>query len=443
MALSILILLGYCGFANLHIPLAGMIWFAIKRRVSMPFSVEMALLVLVTFLLELVYPQIFPWNLGYPWIYTGTQVHQVAEFVGFEGLSLLTLIFNGYLCGSYGMWRRGALRNPVWPLLSAMIVLGFLVTVGQVRLEQLQKEEYKSVRILQVQANIGNHQKIMAEKGDEFDDYIRGRYIHLTTQALNEDLGNRVDLLVWPEVAIPEYLDSRFHFRHGPKELKYFLKSTGIPSVIGGFSRTPKGVFNSLFAFDGQGELIGDPYRKTILLAFGEYFPGANYFPFLKKIVPAISDFSRGSGPTVKRVGGLEVGFQICYESLHPEFVKSLVEHGAQIFVNATNDSWFGTFSEPWQHFYMTAARAIEFRRPVIRTTNTGLTSAVMADGTHLRISPLFEEWTAIQEVFYLENPPRTLYSMICGWYFWIIMIILIGIIGFYGFKKSRLESNR
>jgi len=84
---------------------------------------------------------------------------------------------------------------------------------------------------------------------------------------------------------------------------------------------------------------------------------------------------------------------------------------GAHVFVNVTNDSWFGTWAEPRQHLFMTLARGIEFRRPVIRSTNTGISTVMLADGTILERSPLHREWFQSYDVPYRKDPFSTVYQ--------------------------------
>ena len=75
------------------------------------------------------------------------------------------------------------------------------------------------------------------------------------------------------------------------------------------------------------------------------------------------------------------MGPQICYEGLFDWFGRALANEGAQVIMNITNDSWYGTWEEPFQHGYMTLARAVEVRRPLVRSTNTGLSSVALASG--------------------------------------------------------------
>src|SRR5690606_38081816 len=107
---------------------------------------------------------------------------------------------------------------------------------------------------------------------------------------------------------------------------------------------------------------------------------------------------------------------------------KSLADQGAQIIMNLTNDSWYGTWQEPYQHLYMTLARAIEFRRPVVRSTNTGISTVALADGRVLEKSPLEKEWTHVFDVSYFSQPRATLYQQF-PWLMDIVLVVLLGVL--------------
>ncbi|MDP3904579.1 MAG: apolipoprotein N-acyltransferase, partial [Methylococcaceae bacterium] len=158
------------------------------------------------------------------------------------------------------------------------------------------------------------------------------------------------------------------------------------------------------------------------LLAFGEYIPGEQWFPAIRDWLPATGHFARGPGPTtLLKWNGYQMGPQICYESLFPKFSRDLSNLGAQFIVNVTNDSWYGTWQEPYQHMYMTLARGVEFRRPVLRVTNTGISTVSLASGEILERSPIHQPWTGVYEVPYLKTPPVTFYQQ----WFWLVPIML------------------
>jgi apolipoprotein N-acyltransferase len=125
----------------------------------------------------------------------------------------------------------------------------------------------------------------------------------------------------------------------------------------------------------------------------------------------------------------LKIAPQICYEGLFAYFSRDLANLGAQIMVNATNDSWYGTWQQPYQHFYMTLARGVEFRRPILRVTNTGISSIVLASGEILQRSPIHEQWSDVYRVPYLKNPQPTFYQQ---WFYLLPILLWISFISLF-----------
>jgi apolipoprotein N-acyltransferase len=148
-------------------------------------------------------------------------------------------------------------------------------------------------------------------------------------------------------------------------------------------------------------------------------------FPWLADLSPAAEGFGQGQGPEVYHFLGTKLGTQICYEGLLREFSRGLSEKGANWFLNLTNDSWFGTTSEMKQHLYMTLGRAVEFRRPLVRTTNTGISASILASGEILILSPSAQSWAGMDEVRFLKNPPQSFYSLYGKYLPWVIFISL------------------
>jgi apolipoprotein N-acyltransferase len=223
---------------------------------------------------------------------------------------------------------------------------------------------------------------------------------------------------MWPENAFPDFIvDPGLSFRLSGKLRKYLLDRQ-LNLLTGAYGITPAmKLANSLFALSKAGHWAGPPYEKTILLPFGEYIPGAEKFPILKKWLPDVRDYNRGAGPVLLELNGIRLGPQICYEGLFDFLARDLANRGAQLLVNATNDSWYGDSQEPWQHLYITAAKAVETRRPLLRSTNTGISAAALATGELKDLSPLGQEWFHLYEVPYFSTPPSTVFMR---WGYWL-----------------------
>lgn len=418
---GILALLAYAAFSNLHFPLAGLVASLLIRKT--PKSGSFVLLVAcLTAIFERWNPSIFPWNMGYPWLWANLPIFQLAEVVGFYGLSFFTMLLCALVTSSL------LLRKKRFAALAAFM---FVLSNGLGwSLHFRLPSPDRSLNVLMVQANIGNFEKFAAERGGEFRLPIVTKYFELTNQGL---LGqSKVDLVFWPETAFPANLHPSQEFAYYPSMLRQFVAAKNVPLLTGGYLDEPDGsYYNSLYLLNSNGSVTGR-YDKQRLLAFGEYFPGAQYFPFLKDLIPAISHFGRGQGLPLLDFAlpseGVKLGPQICYEGLFDDFARDSVQAGAQIFMNVTNDSWFGHFFESRQHLYMTLARGIEFRRPVVRVTNTGISAAMDASGTVLIKSPELEEWTSLVQVPYQSQPVRTLYSSSGFWFTFLIPFLFFAL---------------
>lgn len=427
-AASYVVLLGFCLVFALHIALAGLVWRKMfEGRTELTSVLGLAAL---TFLGETFFPMIFPWNLGYTWLMAPGEGAQWAEVIGFRGLSFWT-------------WGVNALATWTWVQYKNSI-RHWLIPVGAILLPSLTgfllkpKLPDNILRVMPVQADIGNPEKLDAQSFYEVRLPILETHLRLTKAGVEQAGSARPDLIVWPETAIPERFDPEFLRGDYQQKSLSPARDLQIPLIFGAYSQDPDRRFeyNAVFTADRTGQVL-DKYRKTYLLAFGETFPGADMFPILREWIPTISEFGRGTGPTVLELEGRRYGIQICYEGLFPEFTRELVAKKAQVLLNVTNDSWFGTHFEPHQHLLMTAARAIESRRPLIRSTNTGITTVAQLDGTLGEYSPQNREWTGIFEVAVPQEDRTTFYMRFGGWLEWACMM-LVGLLRMLSLRNQR-----
>lgn len=423
---AILALLAFSTFANLQVPISGWLWSYLHKRYLFSRRQSFIILSLLLIVFEYFFPMIFPWNMGYTWYFADWPSYNWAEVFGFQGLSAITIFIN--LLVVQFLEKRNQ-RKPT--LAVTLAIAGLLLVLNFTGLELNKKWNSFDAKVsfLQVQANIGNFEKYAAERKGMFKDYILDRYIELSRKGLQSN--PNTDIVLWPETAIPDRLDKLYQFAPYQQLLKSRIKELGKPVITGAYSQEPTSdkTYNAIFFFGSDGEQTVGPYRKNILLAFGEYFPGAEWFPKLKDLVPEISDFGRGPGSMVIPFQGLFIGPQICYEGLFPYYTRELLVKGAQILVNTTNDSWYDKVFEPQQHMYMTLGRAIEFRRPLVRVTNTGITTAVLSNGQILGKTPMNQEISQFVEIPYLKDPKHTFFERnghLYPYFFLLITLIFI-----------------
>jgi apolipoprotein N-acyltransferase len=432
-------LLGFASIAHLHYPVAG--WIAVKARNTFRLHALwfFAVCSVAFAICEHLTPMIFPWHLGYPWLWAGFPGAQLADVIGFEGLNIATICVNGLIACSIfmGVMHPPGLSAPSLAtngfsnkkkslgLIGIAIALVAIINLLGLGRGEKWKQADASIKVLTVQGNIGNFDKEMAELGRNFRFPIVSKFLDLTDKGLKEHPDSQV--VLWPETAFPDVLDIPYQNDPSAARLRKFVVEHKMPLLTGSYSYDPsiKATYNGFFFMNAFGQTPEPPYRKSILLVFGETFPFSDYIPYMAKLFPDLGSFGRGQGPTVMTVGAggqlFKLGPQICYEGLYPWFTVELAKKGAQVLSNVTNDSWFGIDFEPYQHLYMTLARAIEVRRPLIRSTNTGITTAITAAGEILQTSPQAREWTGAFEIPYLKNPPHTFYETMDGLWIWIL----------------------
>jgi apolipoprotein N-acyltransferase len=184
------------------------------------------------------------------------------------------------------------------------------------------------------------------------------------------------DLIAWPEAPTAFHdIDPRFQEVMGrlatETEASVIVGNVGIEPKAAGYT-----IYNSASVFSPQGSYIGR-YDKIHLVPFGEYVPFKDLLFFAGHLTRNVSDFGRGQYRKVFRTGGHRYGVFICYESIFADEIRHFAVNGAEVFVNISDDGWYGETSAPWQHLNMARMRAIENRRWILRDTNNGTTTII------------------------------------------------------------------
>ena len=428
---SIIGLFFFCSFANIFMVIAGGLCFIlIQKKPQTPIALKLLLFPIFFSLFHTLIPTIFPWNMSYTWLWMQLPAFQTAELWGFRFLNTLFYIFNLLFWLVFKHKWDGIGKTA---LASAIALLTILNGLGIYLKKRLPSSSQKQLQVLLVQHNIGQLQNLKLKKN--FRNIPEQVYFQIKERTYKGLIRNRktytnpesIHFILWPEGAYP-YLVPKHLSRI--KDASSLVQKVKIPLITGGTSRGSKGYSNSIITLSREGKILKPIYDKSILLAFGEYMPGIFSLPFIQKLLPYFHGrFAPGPGPKILNLEGVSIGFQICYESLFDFYIRTLAKKGAQVLLNVTNDSWYGSWQEPWQHLYMSLARAVETRRPLIRGTNTGLSTVIQANGTIMKISPLNKEWTHLYSIPYREKPQDTLF-MSWGFYINEIFLLLLSLLG-------------
>ena len=306
----------------------------------------------------------FPWNLtAYGWS-ASLALLQSASLMGAYGLSFLTILLGASLAEFCGQrWRA-----PV----AMTLMFAALWSYGVYRLADTPLRDIQGVSVRLVQPDIPQAEK-----------YVRGLMLRNWQRLM--DLSARPgkpSIIIWPEAA------TGFAVARAPGALDEIALFTARgQTLITGSDRIVPGpthliAYNSLYLFGPYGALP-EVYDKFHLVPFGEYVPFARALNRIGIRQLTVGEgFSSGDHPHVMPVNGAPAMTPlICYEVIFPHAVTDAHAPRPGWFVNITDDSWFGPWAGPQQHFLTARVRAIEEGLPIVRDANTGISAVIDGNG--------------------------------------------------------------
>lgn len=383
----------------------------------------------------------FPWN-GFGQAFADhLLLAQGASLIGAEGLGLLAIVIFAAPA------TLGTGRTPVarWAMPALAIVLvaalagfGFarMLPTGGQRGDLGRIAMVPDVKLRIMQPNVAQEEKNKAGSGAE----ILDRYLKLSDRSTGPQNAGLADVthLFWPEAPFPFVLDRE------PRALEAISRQlSGGTVLVTGSIRAEEApdltrrfrFFNAIQVLDRNG-LVGS-YDKVHLVPFGEYLPFENVLRAvgLEQFVRVIGGFSAGAERKPLDIPGLPGSVPvICFETIFPRELASSVT-GSAVFVNVTNDAWFGRTSGPYQHLAQARLRSIEFGQPMVRAANSGISAVIDPFGRILVSLPL-------DRADVIDSPlpaglAGTLYSQTI-WYSYATVMILLAALGFLGNLRDR-----
>ncbi|TVR67766.1 MAG: apolipoprotein N-acyltransferase [Spirochaetaceae bacterium] len=421
--------------------------------------------------------------LGYPWglvaypLAAWYPLAQGAELAGVWGLSFLAAWINGAITEfiaardpkSFLRPRSRALRPPQThvPALSAptrhilawSLVLAVVAGFGLLRLHHLRppgdvpgdaSEGEGEIRVLVVQQNVDSW-----EPGLFADALAQAQDLTLSALARHERTeGTPVDLVVWSETALRRaYHGPDDYYRTVPAEMPFtvFLELLGKPLITGvplPAAIDSRNFSNSAVVILPDGSVAGS-YAKQQLVPFAESIPFWELPAvrgFFREIVGVYGTWLPGTESTVITLpgdalppgfsDGLAVGLPICFEDAFGWVPREMVNRGARILINLTNNSWSRQDSAQTQHYVAAQLRAIELRTTLVRGTNSGLSGVIDRRGFLVDSLPMFESTAAVM-VVPAPKPQWTLYRLIGDLPGQLAVLYVLGIVVLGAVRRS------
>ena len=356
---------------------------------------------------------------------------QIADLAGVYGITLLIVLANIVLYRALRAVSGVTIPYPVKSAAVLLILLCATLFYGFNHLNETEPDQRKPLRVALIQGNIPQDVKW----SPAFREQTVNTYERLTREAAQ----GGVDLIVWPESAVP------FFFQDEPlqaERLRALARELDACLLFGSPAhelRNGKSAYlNSAFLISPQGETLGRA-DKLHLVPLGEYIPLGRFLTFINKLVVGIGDFSPGERAVPLNMGDTKLGIQVCYEVIFPELARQYVQAGARVLVAITNDAWFGRSSAPYQHLAISTFRAIETRTPLIRAANTGVTAIVDHNGHISTMTGLFVEAYRTGEI--QPGSGKSLYLTIGDAPAWLCVFLTAGIVLSAWLKRKKTGS--
>lgn len=364
---------------------------------------------------------VFEWLQGYvmtgfAWMQLGyTQIDLplsgYAPVLGNHAVGGLVAVCAGALVLSIKYLRASNSRG----LLSLAVAVVLLWATGaSLKTIEWTQPEGEPIRVSVIQGNIA--------QGDKWKLHMKQPTLDLYRQLTLEQ--QDVDLVVWPETAVPDYLHRVQPYL---QQLRAEMKKKEADLLLGLFIRTDGRLLNSMVNVSNE-----EVYHKRHLVPLGEYIPLRVLIEFFNRFVKIpMSDIASGDEEQpLMSVADVPAGITICFEEAFArDVIRDLPE--ARLLVNVSNDAWFEDSHEPHQHHAIARMRALEAGRYMIRSTNTGISSLIGPHGEVIKQLPQFE--TAVLRG---EVQPLSGATPFVRWGDWLIVSLCVMVMLGFGLRN-------
>jgi apolipoprotein N-acyltransferase len=362
----------------------------------------------------------FPWGLlGYP-ASANLALLQLTTITGIYGLSFLVASVNALLA-----WCDASTSTPAARRLAMLGTTIALILIAMFAGPRLVPQPHANHYARAVQVNFPE----VVEYPEQWFASHATDLNEIENLSLTPD-ARQPDLLIWPEAPAPfSFEDPQFAKIASSLAIRFhhpFLAGSiewrQLPDGSNPQRRHILVPYNSAVLVDPQGQDVFT-YDKIHLVPFGEYEP----FPLIHRVVQSVSSevggFQKGTKYAVAHLpGGTSLAAFICYEAIYPGEIRNFAAEGAQLFINISNDGWFGHSAAAEQHLRIARVRAVENRRWLLRVTNNGITVSVDPYGRIF--SPLPTDVRASTDLPYDFRTDETLYTRFGDWFAWLCVII-------------------
>lgn len=353
------------------------------------------------------------WQLSWPWLSLGNvfaiypDIIQWYEYTGVQGGTLWVLIANVFLYETIISYQQKNLFRKNTAITTNILIIPVLISLFTK--PSIQEENIKYNLVI-VQPNVDPYGKFNAGSTSEQISSL----LQLTEQAIDSNTA----LVIWPETAMSaaEWQDNVLYNSYYQPVFEFSKKHPSISIVSGIETYKNYGYVKQTATARTSGNgTYYDAFNAAVHISNGQPITFYNK----SKLVPGVESlptFLNFMAPVFEQFGGTTGGYGrsesatafttaqnpyssapiICYESVYGEYVGEYVKQGANILTIMTNDGWWGNTPGHRQHLHYAKLRAIETRKWVARSANTGI-SAVINPLGEIKVSEPWNQKTTIK----------------------------------------------
>ncbi len=387
------------------------------------------------------------WEISWPWLTLGNtwaslpSLIQWYEVTGVFGGGLWILVANWFV---FELWKSKQNQNTKSTKKYGFSLILWIAIPSLISLFMYLLYDINGVRsrILIVQANYEPHfQKFSIPESIQCKEFQK---------LSNEFSSEQTEFILWPETSIGNedlfkinslkederitwIRDSILKNNHsclitGITSVKFFLPNEPLSPAARQSNSNP----NSYYEIGNTALMVSkekeDYYIKSKLVPGAEIFPYKNLLPFLNPIVKMLGGSAAGFAQQKERqpfiFNDKKVAPVICYESIYGEYLQGFFRQGSQALFVLTNDGWWDDTPGYKQHAYYSILRAIEYRKPVVRATNTGSSCFINAKG-NVQWSSRYDTKIAHEQDILLNNE-HSFYEKTGDFIAWLACVISI-----------------
>jgi len=411
--LSIFLTAIFIGILSIYLGVTLLLYHYLRSnsKISVLFSLPIAWVVI-----ELLRSILFT---GFPWLISGTMLADTlidgwTPIIGAQGNSFLLLLLSSFL-----FLFIKELKKFKTALLSGIFI--FILLISSFSLKKIDWTEFDgSLKASIIQTNL------------ELDEKWSSRGANKTKSMMEKAVNDAEEgeIIVFPETALifskNEITDWLSYIDH-KAEQKEITLITGIIEREGDFK-----VRNRIL---GLG-IANSHYDKVKLVPFGEFIPFESLTGKLFDIL-GLNLTNTLPGEHIKSInaGNIRVSASICYEIAFPELIRKTASE-SNLIVTISNDTWFRSSYGPIQHLEIAQNRALEHKKELLRSTNSGISAFISKNGEIIEKQGYFEDKLLKKEINLYRG--KTFYAKHGN----LLLLLIISVIFLYIVIKKRKLDN-